>query len=142
MDSCQMSVWFPVQSLGSQRVLPCVIPRFTPTCSAELLHGLGALAVQEGCRVQSHISESAEQVCWVVTARGCRTGWVWTARQWQFTQGHGRGSEYHAPVETWPTIFCYIPEGSNACCMKLASPPGVTEMLVLAAPHVLCLRND
>jgi guanine deaminase len=37
---------------------PVVTPRFIPSCSDELLHGLGALARDECCHVQTHCSES------------------------------------------------------------------------------------
>jgi guanine deaminase len=35
-----------------------VTPRFTPSCTDELLHGLGAIAGETGCHVQTHCSES------------------------------------------------------------------------------------
>ena len=40
------------------RVLPVVTPRFIPSCTDEALHGLGALAQEAGCHVQTHCSES------------------------------------------------------------------------------------
>ena len=40
------------------RVLPVVTPRFIPSCTDELLQGLGALAQSCGCHVQTHCSES------------------------------------------------------------------------------------
>jgi guanine deaminase len=39
-------------------VLPVVTPRFIPSCSDELLRGLGRLARETGCHVQTHCSES------------------------------------------------------------------------------------
>jgi guanine deaminase len=39
-------------------VLPVVTPRFIPSCTDELLHGLGALAQATNCHVQTHCSES------------------------------------------------------------------------------------
>ena len=39
-------------------VQPVVTPRFIPSCTDEALAGLGALAQETGCRVQSHVSES------------------------------------------------------------------------------------
>ncbi|MGV8953394.1 MAG: guanine deaminase [Cypionkella sp.] len=39
-------------------VLPVVTPRFTPSCSSEALYGLGALAQEYDCHVQTHCSES------------------------------------------------------------------------------------
>jgi guanine deaminase len=43
----------------SGRVEPIVTPRFIPACSDALLHGLGALAAETGCAIQTHCSESA-----------------------------------------------------------------------------------
>jgi guanine deaminase len=39
-------------------VLPVVTPRFIPSCSDALLDGLGRLAADERCHVQTHCSES------------------------------------------------------------------------------------
>ncbi|WP_417307680.1 guanine deaminase [Devosia sp.] len=41
-----------------QRVLPVVTPRFIPSCTDDLLEGLGQLAGECGCHVQTHCSES------------------------------------------------------------------------------------
>jgi guanine deaminase len=43
---------------GNDRVLPVVTPRFIPSCTDEALAGLGALAEECGCHVQTHCSES------------------------------------------------------------------------------------
>ncbi|KKB78227.1 chlorohydrolase [Devosia soli] len=43
---------------GEGRVLPVVTPRFTPSCSEAALEGLGALAREYGCHIQTHCSES------------------------------------------------------------------------------------
>jgi guanine deaminase len=39
-------------------VLPAITPRFIPACTDDLLRGLGRLAVETGCHVQTHCSES------------------------------------------------------------------------------------
>ncbi|KAG6852651.1 hypothetical protein C0991_010188 [Blastosporella zonata] len=53
-------------------VHPVLTPRFVPTCSDELLEGLGKLAAadEEGLRIQSHLAEAADQVEWVRSTRG------------------------------------------------------------------------
>jgi guanine deaminase len=43
---------------GENRVLPVVTPRFIPSCTDAALEGLGALARECGCHVQTHCSES------------------------------------------------------------------------------------
>lgn len=46
----------------SDRIAPVVTPRFVPTCSPELLRSLGELALRRGCRVQTHVAESLDEV--------------------------------------------------------------------------------
>jgi len=42
----------------NDRVLPVITPRFIPSCTDAALAGLGALAKECGCHVQTHCSES------------------------------------------------------------------------------------
>ncbi|KAG6909227.1 hypothetical protein DXG01_001409 [Tephrocybe rancida] len=53
-------------------VHPVLTPRFVPTCSDELLSGLGELVRkdEEGLRAQSHLAEARDQVDWVRRTRG------------------------------------------------------------------------
>lgn len=54
-----------VQSLqknNNNLVLPAITPRFIPSCTDELLYGLGQLAADTGCHVQTHCSESEWEV--------------------------------------------------------------------------------
>ena len=46
----------------SSRLEPVITPRFVPSCTLELMHGLGSLAAETGAAVQSHISESLDEV--------------------------------------------------------------------------------
>ncbi|KAF8244487.1 Metallo-dependent hydrolase [Wilcoxina mikolae CBS 423.85] len=46
-------------------VMPVVTPRFVPTCSRELLKGLGVLAKKYNCHIQTHAAESVDQVALV-----------------------------------------------------------------------------
>ena len=46
-------------------VTPVVTPRFVPTCSAELMAGLGDVAARHGVPVQSHLAESEAEIAWV-----------------------------------------------------------------------------
>ena len=39
-------------------VQPVITPRFIPSCTDDLLRGLGALAQETGCHIQTHCSES------------------------------------------------------------------------------------
>ena len=49
----------------SHLVKPIITPRFVPTCSENLLNGLGELAIKYNLPVQSHLSENMEEVQWV-----------------------------------------------------------------------------
>lgn len=51
-------------------VQPVLTPRFVPTCSDELLVGLGQLSSSKGLRIQSHMAEALDQVKWVRSERG------------------------------------------------------------------------
>ena len=42
----------------AERVQPIITPRFIPACTDAALEGLGRLAAETGCRVQTHCSES------------------------------------------------------------------------------------
>lgn len=44
---------------------PIITPRFTPSCTDELMQGLGELSRRYGVRVQSHLSENPGEVEWV-----------------------------------------------------------------------------
>ncbi len=44
---------------------PILTPRFIPSCSDELMKGLGELSRETGLRIQSHLSENPSEVAWV-----------------------------------------------------------------------------
>ena len=48
-----------------QNTHPIITPRFTPSCTDELMQGLGELSRKYGVRVQSHLSENPGEVAWV-----------------------------------------------------------------------------
>ncbi|MCJ1316935.1 hypothetical protein MMC15_002256 [Xylographa vitiligo] len=50
---------------GEGLVMPILTPRFAPSCTAELLSGLGELQKNTGLRVQTHISENLPEVALV-----------------------------------------------------------------------------
>jgi guanine deaminase len=54
----------------SELVLPVITPRFIPSCTDELLRGLGRLARETGCHVQTHCSESDWAHEYVLTRYG------------------------------------------------------------------------
>ena len=48
-----------------RHVKPILTPRFTPSCTDELMAFLGKLAVERGLPVQSHLSENTSELAWV-----------------------------------------------------------------------------
>lgn len=47
-----------IDAVGGELVQPIITPRFIPSCSDDLLAGLGRLAAETGVRIQTHCSES------------------------------------------------------------------------------------
>jgi guanine deaminase len=43
-------------------ITPIITPRFAPSCSSELMHGLGALQKETNLPVQTHISENKNEI--------------------------------------------------------------------------------
>lgn len=69
-DADPTSIFRPERSLLNSPhevplVLPCVTPRFVPTCTAEMLTKLGVLSAKYGLPMQSHLSESTGEIAWV-----------------------------------------------------------------------------
>lgn len=57
--------WLKRCKAGFENTYPIITPRFTPSCSRELMDGLGRIAEREGLPVQSHLSESRDEIAWV-----------------------------------------------------------------------------
>ena len=53
------------------RVKPVITPRFIPSCTDAALKGLGDLARETGCHVQTHCSESDWEHGYVLARHGC-----------------------------------------------------------------------
>ena len=69
-------------------VKPMLTPRFTPSCTNELMAFLGKLAAERDLPVQSHLSENQAKMAWVRQLHpGCQQYWetyakygLWTSR--------------------------------------------------------------
>ena len=48
-----------------EKTKPILTPRFTPSCTDELMSWLGKLAAERGLYVQSHLSENKGEIAWV-----------------------------------------------------------------------------
>ncbi len=59
-----------------QHIRPMLTPRFTPSCTDELMRGLGTIAKERGIFVQSHLSENLDEIAWVqALCPGCGQYW-------------------------------------------------------------------
>ena len=59
-----------------EHVRPIITPRFTPSCTDELMAELGKIARERGLYVQSHLSESTNEIAWVrALSPGCARYW-------------------------------------------------------------------
>ena len=65
-ESLRETERFLADHSGNGKVRPIITPRFAPTCSEELLRGLGKLAQQYHCPMQTHLVESREQVAFTM----------------------------------------------------------------------------
>ncbi len=48
-----------------KNTVPILTPRFIPSCSDDLMRGLGKMSAERGLRIQSHLSENQSEVAWV-----------------------------------------------------------------------------
>lgn len=53
------------RAAGYKNTRPILTPRFVPSCTPELMAGLGRLRGELGLPVQSHLDETPEEVAWV-----------------------------------------------------------------------------
>ncbi len=65
-----------LEECSYKHVKPIITPRFTPSCTDELMEGLGALAKEYQVPVQSHLSENLDEIAWVKSLRpDCAQYW-------------------------------------------------------------------
>lgn len=57
--------WLEAVAGRFENTAPILTPRFVPSCSAELMEGLGALSEAYGVPVQSHLDENHDEIEWV-----------------------------------------------------------------------------
>ncbi|MDR1638334.1 MAG: amidohydrolase family protein [Clostridiales bacterium] len=87
-------------SSGYSRVKPMLTPRFVPTCSDELLRGLGELSERLGLALQSHLSENKSEIEWV--KRLCPWSESYTDAYWKLGCLNSRTVMAHC---VWCTDF-------------------------------------
>ncbi|MCQ2914552.1 MAG: amidohydrolase family protein [Alphaproteobacteria bacterium] len=57
--------WLDETSSKYEHIKPILTPRFTPSCTNELMEFLGKLAKERNLPIQSHLSENTSEVAWV-----------------------------------------------------------------------------
>lgn len=60
--SLEDTVFFAEKSKGFKNVFPIITPRFIPTCTDELMYGLGKIRKDYNLPVQSHLSENLGEI--------------------------------------------------------------------------------
>ncbi len=64
-DSIAQTLRWLDESARFKYIKPILTPRFTPSCSNELMEALGKIANERGLYVQSHLSENTSEIAWV-----------------------------------------------------------------------------
>ncbi len=64
-DLADTETWLQNTVEAYDLVKPIITPRFVPTCTPELMTGLGKLATTYDIPVQSHLSENQDEIKWV-----------------------------------------------------------------------------
>ena len=71
---------------------PMLTPRFTPSCTDELMAFLGKLAAERDLPVQSHLSENQAEMAWVRQLHpDCQQYWETYAKYGLWTEPHRHG---------------------------------------------------
>eukprot|EP01116_Phalansterium_solitarium_P014714 TRINITY_DN3250_c0_g1_i1.p1 TRINITY_DN3250_c0_g1~~TRINITY_DN3250_c0_g1_i1.p1 ORF type:complete len:452 (+),score=132.60 TRINITY_DN3250_c0_g1_i1:59-1414(+) len=65
IEAAEAFVRYVRDELCSPLVTPVVTPRFVPTCSSELMRGLGEIAATYNVPIQSHVAENKAELAWV-----------------------------------------------------------------------------
>ena len=54
-----------IEKSNFKHIKPIITPRFTPSCTNELMEALGKIAIKYNLPVQSHLSENLGEIAWV-----------------------------------------------------------------------------
>lgn len=57
--------WLDAVEGKYKNIKPILTPRFIPSCSDELMKGIGKLSKESNLRIQSHLSENQSEIAWV-----------------------------------------------------------------------------
>jgi guanine deaminase len=109
------------------RIKPVLTPRFTPSCTDELMAFLGALATERGLPVQSHLSENTSEMAWVRELHpDCQQYWetyqkygLWNNRTVMAHCVHSDARERRAMRDAGVTV-AHCANSNNALCSGTA----------------------
>ena len=59
--------WLDASLQFGPLVKPIITPRFVPSCTSELMSGLGKLAEEYNVPIQSHLSENHGEIDWAAS---------------------------------------------------------------------------
>lgn len=108
LDSLEKTERFIVEHEWNDHIKPILTPRFAPTCSKELMLGLGEFAKKYDLGVQTHLVESKAEAAWAkeLYPEFASDGEIY--EQCGLLQGHG------------PKIFAHVifPEESDERVLK------------------------
>lgn len=54
-----------LEECNFEHIKPVITPRFTPSCTNELMEALGKIAAEKNLPIQSHLSENLSEIDWV-----------------------------------------------------------------------------
>ncbi len=54
-----------LEECNFEHIKPVITPRFTPSCTNELMEALGKIAAEKNLPIQSHLSENTGEIAWV-----------------------------------------------------------------------------
>ena len=108
-------------------IKPILTPRFTPSCTDELMAFLGRLAAERDLPVQSHLSENQQEIAWVRSLHpDCTRYWesyhkfgLWTDRTLMAHCVHSDAQE-RAAMRRFGVTAVHCPDSNNALCSGIA----------------------
>eukprot|EP01134_Creolimax_fragrantissima_P001617 CFRG1617T1 len=67
LEQTEEFIKYVINGPYNETITPVITPRFVPSCSSTLMHGLGELASRYDIPIQSHLCENKPEIEWVKT---------------------------------------------------------------------------
>jgi guanine deaminase len=105
---CTTREWLGfAQKASFSSTRPILTPRFIPSCSDELLRGLGALRWEMNLPVQSHLSENRKEIRWVKELCPASAGYGAAYRDFDLFGAASHSIEGVSLTEVAPTVMAH-----------------------------------